>query len=205
MRKVMYAVLGGIAFIVLWQFLPSDTVTVTPPENARVSGPIVAVGESLAAGVGAPEGKGFVAILSREIGEDIINLGVSGQTTAEARAALGDALELEPRLVLLQLGGNDAIQDVPSAETFANLRYMIDTLQADGAQVILLGVRGGIFRDTARSQFDQLAADTNVAYVPDILDGLFGNDDLMSDPIHPNAAGYQQIADRVLPVLQAAQ
>jgi acyl-CoA thioesterase-1 len=201
----MYAVLVAIALVVLWQFLPSDPVTVTPPENARASGPIVAVGESLAAGVGAPEGQGFVAILSRVIDEEIINLGVSGQTTAEARAVLGDVLALEPRLVLLQLGGNDAIQDVPSAETFANLRYMIDTLQADGAQVILLGVRGGIFRDTARNQFDQLAADTNVAYVPDILDGLFGNDDLMSDPIHPNAAGYQQIADRVLPVLERAQ
>jgi len=67
----------------------------------------------------------------------------------------------------------------------------------------LLGVRGGILRDNFKGEFAALAEKHRTAYVSDVLDGLFGNRQLMADTVHPNGAGYQVMADRVQPELEA--
>lgn len=165
------------------------------------SGPIVAFGDSLVFGVGSTPGKDFVSLLSAQIGEPIVNLGVSGNTTAQGLARISEVTDLKPRLTLVLLGGNDFLRRVDREETFANLRTIIAQIQASGSAVILLGVRGGLLIDSVDGLYEDLAEETGSAYVSNVLDGLFGDMRYMSDAIHPNDVGYAKVAEKVYPVL----
>jgi acyl-CoA thioesterase-1 len=163
-------------------------------------GPIVAFGDSLVYGTGS-SGGGFVRMLEQQLGRPIENLGVPGDTTADGLARLDEALDHDPSVVILLLGGNDFLRQVPQDETFANLGTMIERLQADGAAVLLVGVRGGLLRDHFAARFEELAKRHGTAYVHDVLDDTLGVNGYMADQVHPNDRGYAVIADRVQPVL----
>lgn len=162
---------------------------------------IVAFGDSLVEGYGAMNPGGFVSIVSTQLSVPILNLGESGDTSAQARERISSVIAAEPTITLLLLGGNDALQEVPQQQTELNLDEIITRLQKNGSKVILLGVLGGI-PDKYAPMFERLAKVYGVTYVPNVLSGIIGHQDLMSDAVHPNQAGYQKIADRVLPVLQ---
>ena len=189
---IVVVVIGYIFF-----FATTSTVTNYPSGGTT----IVAFGDSLVAGVGATGGSDFVSLLSKQFGEPIVNLGVSGDTTADALLRLDQVIAQDPKVVMVLLGGNDYLQQVPKAETFANLNQIITTIHESGAVVMLLGIRGGLLRDEYQGDYQDLAQSLGTAYVPNVLDGLFGNPSFMSDAIHPNDAGYQVIADKVEPVL----
>jgi len=155
---------------------------------------IVAFGDSLVEGLGSTSGNDFVSLLSRKIGEPIVNLGNAG-------ARISQLDEYNPKVVLLLLGGNDHLKKIPVADTFKNLATLIENIHARGSVVLLLGVRGGLFNDKFDTEFEILQENYNTAFVPDVLGGLFGNDKYMSDVIHPNDIGYGMIADRVYRVL----
>ena len=152
-------------------------------------------------GVGSTQGNDFVSLLSKKIGRPIINLGVSGNTTEDGLNRLNELDKYKPKVVILLLGGNDHLKKVPIDETFNNLGKIIENLQSRGAVVLLLGVKGNLFGDRFKSEFEKLSGKYKTAYVPNVLDGLFGNTKYMSDTIHPNDAGYSVIAGRVYPVL----
>lgn len=171
------------------------------PRAAR-DGPIVAFGDSLVYGTGS-SGGGFVRILEDRIGRPIQNLGVPGDTTADGLARLDAVLERDPAIVILLLGGNDFLRQVPPDETFANLASIIERLQADGATVLLAGVRGGLLRDSFAARYEELAGRYGTAYVHDVLDDTLGVSGYMADQVHPNDRGYAVIADRMQPVLEA--
>lgn len=171
------------------------------PKASR-DGPIVAFGDSLVYGTGS-SGGGFVKMLEERLGRPIENLGVPGDTTADGLARIDEVLALRPAIVILLLGGNDFLRQVPQDTTFANLATLIERLQADGAAVLLAGVRGGLVRDSFAARFEQLADRYHTAYVHDVLDDTLGVEGYMADQVHPNDAGYRVIADRVHPVLAA--
>lgn len=165
---------------------------------------MIAIGDSLVVGVGAgsPE-KGFIPILEKRLNITIANKGTSGDTTHDALLRLSkDVLDEKPDIVIVLLGGNDFLRHVPAEETFANLRLIIGQIQSRGAIVLLLGIRGGIIADHYDDDFAALAKATGSLYVSNVLEGLVGNNTLMSDEIHPNDKGYERIADRVAPVLE---
>lgn len=163
---------------------------------------IVFFGDSLVEGVGATQGNALPDQVAEIIGTEIINSGVSGNTTGEALARLQeDVLDLDPKIVIILLGGNDAIQRKPSEETFANLDSIIDQAQTQGAGVVLAGIRGGLQNSTYKKRFKELAEEKGAAYTPDVLKGLFGDRALMSDAIHPNDAGYAMIAQKIAPLV----
>lgn len=162
---------------------------------------IVAFGDSLVQGVGAGEGQDFVSLLSKRIGRPILNLGHSGDTTAAGLARIQELDAYKPKVVLLLLGGNDYLKKVPITETRKNLEAIIEHIQARGAVVLLLGVRGGLLHDRFDSEFEDLRDTYHTAFVPDVLDGLLGDSAYMADSVHPNAAGYKLIADKIYPVL----
>lgn len=162
---------------------------------------IIAFGDSLVQGVGATEGNDFVSLLSKKIGRPIVNLGVSGDTTAQGLARIGELDRFRPQVVLLLLGGNDHLRKVPIEETFANLGKIIENIHARGAIVLLLGVRGSLLGDKFEEEFEKLHEQYETAHVPDVLSGLFGHGEYMSDTIHPNNLGYAKIAERIYPVL----
>lgn len=168
------------------------------------TGPVVILGDSLAAGVGSASQAGFVGVLSQRVGVEIVNRGVPGNTTAQGLARLDkDVLALDPALVILELGGNDALQKVDLDTTFSNLATIIDRVHGREIPVLMLGVRGGVFSDKFAARFQDLASEKKVAFVPNILDGILTSPALKHDSIHPNDAGYAVIADRVEPVLRS--
>lgn len=188
-------VLGGGYFF----FGRGETKIVNYPSQGT---DIVAFGDSLVFGEGASRGHDFVSLLSQSIGQPISNLGVPGDTTAQGLARIHELDTYHPKVVLLLLGGNDAIHKIPKEQVFQHLANILVELQKRGAIVLLLGVRGAVFSDPYASEFQKLADTYGAAYVPDVLDGLFGNPTYMSDEVHPNDAGYARIAARVEPVLK---
>jgi acyl-CoA thioesterase-1 len=187
-----------IIVVALFIFWPKEKITNFPPANDT----IVAFGDSLVEGVGSSSGHDFVSLLSGMIGKPIINLGVSGNTTADALARIDKVTEKKPGIVLVLLGGNDYLKRVPQEETFANLDKIVETLQASGSEIIVLGVRGGLLSDHFNSAFEDLAKRHHARFVPNVLDGLIGDKTLMSDEVHPNDAGYLKVAQKVYPVLK---
>lgn len=166
-------------------------------------GPVVILGDSLGAGYGVEEGEGFVELLSSRLGLAIVNLSVSGITTSKSLPLIKEeVLSLEPSLVILELGGNDALQKVNTEQTRAHLATMIEQLYAEEIPVLLLGVRGGILTDTFEGLFEGLVEEYETGYVSNILDGILTRADLKLDHIHPNAQGHLKIADRVEPELR---
>lgn len=164
---------------------------------------IIAFGDSLVEGVGASAGKDFVSHLSQKINMPIINAGQSGDTTAMALARLNkDVLSQDPRIVIILLGGNDAIRRIPKEEVGKNLGAIIDQIQQKKAAVLLVGIQGGIFSDHYKKLFANLASEKKVFYVPNILEDIFGDPKLMSDSLHPNDQGYEIMAKRVEPTLR---
>lgn len=169
--------------------------------GATREGPLVAFGDSLVYGTGS-SGGGFVALLEERLGRPIENLGVPGDTTEMGLARVDEALALHPSVVILLLGGNDFLRQVPQDVTFGNLARIIERLKAGGAAVLLVGVRGGLLRDHFAARYEALARRFGTAYVHDVLDDTMGVEGYMADQVHPNDAGYRVIADRIQPVLE---
>jgi lysophospholipase L1-like esterase len=115
---------------------------------------------------------------------------------------LEELVRLRPRMVLLCLGGNDALNREPAQQTFANLATMIDRLHQEGSFVVIIGIRSVSLRDHNKKYFAELARQKRVLYVPDMLSGLAFKPVYMSDAIHPNDEGYRRIAERLEKVLK---
>ena len=164
---------------------------------------MVILGDSLAAGYGVEKGEGFVWLLNKRLGITITNLSTSGITSGDSLARVKDeVLPLKPALVMLELGGNDALQKVDPARTRENLATMIKEIQAEGIPVILIGVRGGVFSDDFAEMYEGLAEELETGYVPDLLEGILTHPELKLDSVHPNARGHVMLADKVEPELR---
>jgi acyl-CoA thioesterase I len=195
---VRYVVIGiGIVIIglVILRFFSNPEWEIT---NAPVSGQeIIAFGDSLVVGVGSTPGNNFVSVTSRIVGVPIKNLGRAGDTSQSAIGRIDTVLQTNPDIVIILLGGNDAIQRFSVEDTERNLFTIIQRVQSVGAITMLLGVRGGLLGNPYNKMYKRVAKSTGSVYISDVLSGLFGNPQYMSDTIHPNDAGYAKIAERV--------
>jgi lysophospholipase L1-like esterase len=150
---------------------------------------VLAFGDSLTFGVGASSGNGYVPVLERRVGVDIFNSGIPGNTTGDALTRLNaSVLSRDPRIVIVLLGGNDLLQNVPVQTRIDNITQIVERIRADGSKVILVGVGSGAL-DPFNGALPDLASRTGSTYVPNIMDGIFGTPSLMFDQIHPNDAG----------------
>ena len=173
------------------------------PARPTAGDRIIAFGDSLVQGIGASPGRDLVSVLERRLNISIENAGRSGDTTRGALARLDRAvLSRRPRVVLVLLGGNDLLRRLPRAEMFDNLETIVTRIRARGAAVILASVEVGFVTSADSGTYEALAARTSAALVPDILGGIWGRQNLMSDGIHPNDRGYEVMADRIAPVLR---
>ncbi len=180
-------------------FLLRDERTITnyPSQGSD----IIAFGDSLVAGVGSSTG-GFVDMLSKDLGVEVVNLGISGNTTKDALDRVEVLKDYKPKLVMILLGGNDFLRKVPTEVTFANLDKIVRVVVNQGSVVVLLGVRSGVLSNRYDEEYEKLAIKYGAVYVSDVLDGVFGRPNLMYDTIHPNDLGYRIIADRITPVIK---
>lgn len=170
---------------------------------------IVCLGDSLTEGVGAGPGEDYPSFLAEQLGRSIVNAGRRGDTTAEALPRLADdVLTKNPRLVIVLLGGNDFLRQVPLRETRKNLEEIVRRIQAQGAIVALAGIKLGLLSDEYSPMFQRIAKQFGALYVPQVLKGILSDSKLKSDPIHPNGTGYRLIAERlakkIKPLLELA-
>lgn len=164
---------------------------------------IVCFGDSLTYGTGALPGEDYPARLAAALGRPVVNAGVPGDTTADALARLErDVLSRDVRLVVVAFGGNDFIRRVPADQTFRNLDEIVRRVQEKGAVVVLAGVRSGLLGNPLGEKFEDLAEARRTALLPDLLAHVWGHPVLMSDGIHPNAAGYAVLAEDVRRVVE---
>ena len=198
MKKVLLGVV--LVALAVWYFMEVEPPVIDFPTAGQN---IIAFGDSLVVGYGASPGNDFVSILSARLDHPIVNAGQNGDTTETGLERLEeDVLPRDPSIVILLLGGNDALRKVPVEETFDRLARMIDQIQQTGAAVILVGVRGSLWGDKYEDEFEALAEAKQTNYVPDIFRGVFGHPRLMADAIHPNNEGNVLMADRLEPVLR---
>jgi acyl-CoA thioesterase I len=197
-QKALLAI-AAVVFALFW-YIREDVPDAAKPTAGTN---IIAFGDSLVAGHGSTPGNDFVSLLSRRVAVPIINAGHGGDTTAAALGRVdGDVLARNPRIVIVLLGGNDFLRRVPKEQTFANLATIVERIRARGAAVVLVAVNVGLWRDPYGDEYEKLARRTSAGLVPDILDDILGDQQLMADSIHPNDLGYRIVADRVEPVLR---
>lgn len=185
------------------------------PGSASVSANrrIVVLGDSLTAGLGLEAEQAFPALLqtrldARKPGWLIVNAGVSGDTSAGGLRRLDWALDGGAAVVLVALGGNDALRGLPVAELASNLDQIVQRAQTTGARVILAGMEappnaGPEYVSSFRAVYPALAKKHRVALVPFLLDGVASIESLnQADGIHPNPAGARILADTVWRALE---
>ncbi|MCK4987142.1 MAG: fibronectin type III domain-containing protein, partial [Desulfobacterales bacterium] len=158
---------------------------------------IICFGDSLTFGTGASKGMDYPSQLAKMIGRPVINKGIPGDTTASAlRRLKRDVLSKNPDIVLITLGGNDLINGVSKDIALGNLKQIVQTIQKQGAKVIIGGLSWpGMDRGFDKG-YEDLAQQTGALLIPDIFTAIADNPVLMSDPIHPNNSGYRIIARR---------
>jgi lysophospholipase L1-like esterase len=166
---------------------------------------IVAFGDSLTHGTGASSDTAYPAVLAALTGRTVVNAGVPGDTTASALERLPGVLaEHQPRLVLLCLGGNDMLRKQPAATTENNLRLLVQTIRASGAEVMLIAVPEPKLFGGAPDFYSRVADDLQLPLEDDVFNEVLKDNRLKADPIHANAAGYRVVAERLAEFLQEA-
>ena len=163
---------------------------------------ILAFGDSLTYGSGVKTGQAYPSILSVLSGRDVVNAGIPGEVTADALVRLPALLdEVQPELIIICHGGNDILRRQSMAAAAANLRAMIEQARGRGVAVILLAVPDlGLFL-SAPDFYQKLAEEMNVPIEQDVLSEILTDPMLKSDRIHPNAKGYQMMAEAVYQLL----
>ena len=171
---------------------------------------LLVMGDSLSAAYGIEAERGWVSLLQARLDGKarVINASISGETSSGGASRLPALLgQHAPDIVLLELGGNDGLRGLPPGQFEANMRRMIEAGQAEGAEVLLLGIDippnyGRAYREAFTGVYRRLADDYELAWVPFLLEGIALEDELMQDDgIHPTAAAQPRILDNVWPEL----
>lgn len=199
--------------------LATRSAAAEAPANAPV---ILAFGDSLYAGYGLKPTESYpsrleVALNAAEVPVRVVNAGVSGDTTAAARARLAFTLDgqaVKPALVMVGLGGNDMLRGLPPAETRANMAAIAQELKRRNIPFMLTGMlaapnMGKDYVSQFNTIWPDLAKEYHVPLVPFFLQPVIGNDSLLlDDHIHPNPQGVDRIVaatqDTVAKALKAA-
>ena len=180
-----------------------------PPARPR----IVALGDSLTIGLGLLEQEAYPALLQRKIDEagykfEVINAGVSGDTSAGGLRRLDWALEGDVKVLIVGFGGNDGLRGLPASQMKDNLSEIIDRARERSIVVILAGMEappnfGQEYATQFRQAFRDVALQKRVLFIPFLLNNVAGKPELnQADGIHPNQQGTQIVADTVWSVLQ---
>ncbi|MCG8910333.1 arylesterase [Pseudomonas sp. DP-17] len=175
---------------------------------------LLVVGDSISAGLGLDTSLGWVNLLDKRLKEqgfdyEVVNASISGDTTAGGLARLPALLsEQKPKLVVIELGGNDGLRGMAPAQLQQNLSGMVQQSQKAGARVILLGMRlppnyGQRYTEAFARVFESVASEQKVALVPFFLEGVGGVQDMMqADGIHPAVVAQPKLLDNVWPTLK---
>ncbi len=187
---------GLLLILIVWALWPSPYSKMANLQSRGSN--IISFGDSLTAGYGASPGEDYPSRLSNLIGTPVLNAGVSGDTTDMALERIErDVLSRDPRIVIVGLGGNDYLRGVDISATEANLRTIIRKIHGAGAMIVLLGFRFPSLTADYEKMYSRVAAEEGCLFIPRLLRGIITDPSLKSDEIHPNARGYQIMAERI--------
>jgi acyl-CoA thioesterase-1 len=183
------------------------------PQPKSTTPRVVFLGDSLTAGLGLPMDQAYPSLIQRRIDAaglhyEVVNAGVSGDTSAGGLSRLDWALEGDVRVLVVALGGNDGLRGLPPEALKRNLAEIITRAQARGIAVVLAGMEappnyGRDYIVSFHKVYPALAREYHVPLVPFLLQGVAGSETLnQPDGIHPTAAGARIVADNVWTVLQ---
>ena len=197
---------------------PIESGATASPESGTTEradrGPlIVALGDSLTAGLGLEVEEAYPALLEQRLRDEgiavtVVNAGVSGDTSAAGLRRAAWSLDGDVRVLIVALGGNDGLRGLPVDQMKQNLEEIVSLASARGIAVLLAGMEappnfGGRYTDEFRDVFRQLADEQDVVFMPFLLDGVAGNPALnQADGIHPTAEGAAVVAERVRAALE---
>lgn len=209
-----------VAVCVLTLLLPACGRN-TPPAPAAPAAPdardapgssakprIVFLGDSLTAGLGLLSDQSYPSLIGRKLKErgydyEVVNAGVSGDTSAGGVRRLDWSLDGDVRVLVVALGANDGLRGLPTSDMKKNLKAVLDRAKARNIPVVLTGMEappnnGPDYTRDFRNVYAELAQEYRVRFVPFLLLGVAGNASLnQGDGIHPNARGAQIVADLV--------
>jgi acyl-CoA thioesterase-1 len=207
----------------------ADTATTTTAATAAAQAPqrgstpapipaasiprIVMLGDSLTAGLGLPIDQAYPALIQERLKKEgfnyeVVNAGVSGDTSAGGLSRLDWALQGDVRVLVVALGGNDALRGLPPTQLEQNLATIVERAQARGIRVVLAGMEsppnwGRDYNVSFHKVYTALATKYRVPLVPFLLAGVAGTETLnQADGIHPTAEGARIVADNVWAVLK---
>lgn len=193
-----------IALILLGLTLISPTPAQTPSNPG-----ILVTGDSLSAEYGLARGTGWVALLASRLKQEgspweIMNASISGETSAGGLSRLPKLLsQKKPKLVIIELGANDALRGLPLAETEKNIRTMVELSKKSGAEVLLIGMQippnyGQEYTRQFAALFTAIAKSQRVSLLPFFLEGVAQRNELFqADRIHPNEAAQPVLFQNV--------
>jgi acyl-CoA thioesterase-1 len=189
----------------------------TAASGATPGKTLLVVGDSLSAEYGLARGQGWVALLEQRMARErmaykVVNASISGDTTSGGRSRLPALLsEHKPQVLVVALGGNDALRGLPLSMTEANLTEMARLGKAAGARVLVAGIAvppnyGRSYGEALVALFPKVAREQGAALVPFILAGVADGPDadkmFQPDRIHPKAEAHPRMLDNVWPALR---
>jgi len=172
-----------------------------PPNLDSPGVSIVCLGDSITAGVGAAEGHAYPAALAALLGSEVINDGVPGDTAADGLARLPQVLAQDPWLVIVELGGNDILRQVPIERTEEALDAIVRQLLAARVLPVLVAVEGP-FGGSHGGMYARLGKRYRVPVVQDALRQILFDPSLKADEVHPNDLGHARLAEAVAATVQ---
>ena len=174
----------------LLQGCAEPRLSAVPPD-----GTLLAFGDSLTLGVGVATADSYPSVLSRLGDRRVINAGVSGETTDLGLARLQQTLQQEnPDLLLLLEGGNDILRSKDPGKTKRNLAAMVELAQAQGTEVVLVGVPDKLLFSDAAAFYGEIAEQYDLVFDGETLADLLRSSEYKSDAVHLNAQGYRLLA-----------
>jgi len=218
-RCHMIVDMGLVLFVGCLLFLSgcdeSPQIQEAQPENIVYDGVIVAMGDSLTAGLGVAPSEGYPAVLEKMLAAtglsyQVINSGVSGETSSGARSRVDWVLKLNPDIVILETGANDGLRGISPELVKNNIAEIIDILVSSEVTIVLTGMQmttnlGSDYRQKFNQIYHDLAVRYVLIFMPFFLQDVAAEPTLnQADGIHPTAEGYQVIAANVLPFVKEA-
>jgi acyl-CoA thioesterase-1 len=185
-----------------------------PPE-IQPKGTIVAVGDSLTEGLGVPEEETYPALLQkalRDKGYDyqVVNAGISGETSSGARSRIDWVLRMKPDIIILETGANDGLRGLDPELIRRNIREMVDAFTSEGIVVVLAGMKifpnlGPAYSKMFADVYTDVGVDNDVILIPFFLEGVAGVPKMnQPDGIHPTAEGYARVVEHIFPYVIGA-
>ena len=176
-----------------------------PEQNPIESGAkVLILGDSLSYGVGAEKGEDYPSLLAKSTGWDIVNAGISGDTSAQGLERLPDLITTHrPKLLIVELGGNDLLRQIPVSQIERNIKGILSEAKAGGIATVLVAIpavnplMAAVGSLSDHPIYEKIADETKTPLIKEVFSNVLSHHRLKFDQIHPNAEGYVKVSEEM--------